>query len=62
MDKTSFILHEGKDIIIAQVYVDDFVFGSTSSRPTKKFNTLMQNEFEMSMMSELSFFLGLQIR
>ena len=45
-----------------QIYVDDIVFGSTNIHLCKEFEALMQGEFEMSMMAELSFFLGLQIK
>ena len=53
---------ERNDILIAQVYVDDIVFGSTSKHLSKSFATCMSKEFEMSMVGELSFFLGLQIK
>ncbi|KAJ9546994.1 hypothetical protein OSB04_019537 [Centaurea solstitialis] len=44
------------------VYVDDIIFGSTDVSMCKKFESLMQSEFEMSMMGELTFFLGLQVK
>ena len=44
-----------------QIYVDDIIFGSTNASLCKEFSTLMQGEFEMSIMGELKFFLGLQI-
>jgi hypothetical protein len=43
------------------VYVDDIIFGSNIELMSKKFAAAMQQEFEMSMLGELSFFLGLQI-
>nr|XP_018622661.1 uncharacterized mitochondrial protein AtMg00810-like [Nicotiana tomentosiformis] len=45
-----------------QVYVDDIIFGSANPLLCKEFSMLMQSEFEMSMMGELTFFLGLQIQ
>ncbi|XP_063942369.1 uncharacterized mitochondrial protein AtMg00810-like [Daucus carota subsp. sativus] len=48
-------------MIFVQVYVDDIIFGSTNENLCKKFAKLMQNNYEMSMMGELSFFLGLQV-
>jgi len=39
----------------------DIIFGYTNSSLCKEFSKLMQNEFEMSMMGELKFFLGIQI-
>jgi hypothetical protein len=49
-------------ILLIEVYVDDIIFGSTDDRLNQKFTKDMQNEFEMSLLGELSFFLGLQIR
>ena len=49
-------------MIIAQVYVDDIIFGSTKDELAHGFSKLRQAEFEMSMIGELSHFLGLQIR
>jgi hypothetical protein len=42
-------------------YVDDIIFGSTKSF-CEEFGKMMSKEFEMSMIGELSFFLGLQIK
>ncbi|GKB61655.1 retrovirus-related pol polyprotein from transposon TNT 1-94 [Tanacetum coccineum] len=52
--------HEG-DILLVQVYVDDIIFGSTNPNFLKRFANLMKNNFEMSMMGELKFFLGIQV-
>jgi hypothetical protein len=49
-------------ILLIEIYVDDIVFGSTNGRLRQKFAKDMQNEFEMLLLGELSFFLGLQIR
>ena len=48
-------------MILVQVYVDDIIFGSTNDNLCKRFAKLMQGKLEMSMMGELSFFLGLQV-
>ncbi|XP_050908632.1 uncharacterized mitochondrial protein AtMg00810-like [Lathyrus oleraceus] len=45
-----------------QVYVDDIIFGSTNIQLVKEFSKLMQVEFEMSLMGELNYFPGLQIK
>ena len=50
------------DILLVQIYVDDIIFGSTNDSLCKEFSQDMQNEFEMSMMGELNFFLGLQVK
>jgi hypothetical protein len=47
------------NILLIEVYVDDIIFGSDDGRLSKKFAKDMQNEFEMSLLGELSFFLGL---
>nr|GEW92553.1 putative ribonuclease H-like domain-containing protein [Tanacetum cinerariifolium] len=49
------------DILLVQIYVDDIIFGSTNLNLSKRFEKLMHNKFEMSMMGELKFFLGIQI-
>ncbi|KAK8578905.1 hypothetical protein V6N13_142162 [Hibiscus sabdariffa] len=62
VDTTLFIKRKDKDILVVQIYVDDIIFGSTNESLCQDFAKLMQGEFEMSMMGELSFFLGLQIK
>ena len=60
-DQTLFIKREDVKLIVAQVYVDDIIFGSTKDELAHGFLNLMQAEFEMSMIEELTHFLGLQI-
>ena len=48
-------------MILVQMYVDDIIFGSTNEKLCQRFSKLMQSEYEMSMMGELSYFLGLQV-
>jgi hypothetical protein len=62
VDQTLFLLRQGRDILIVQVYVDDIVFGGSSNSLVARFAEDMCREFEMSMMGELQFFLGLQIK
>ncbi|GJW45351.1 retrovirus-related pol polyprotein from transposon TNT 1-94 [Tanacetum coccineum] len=61
IDPTLFTRRHGGDILLVQVYVDDIIFGSTNPYFSKRFANLMKNNFEMSMMGELKFFLGLQV-
>ena len=61
-DQTLFIKREDGKLIVAQVYVDDIIFGSTKDKLAYGFSKIMQAEFEMSMIGELTHFLGLQIR
>jgi hypothetical protein len=62
VDQTLFLLRQGRDILIMQVYVDDIVFGGLSNSLVARFAEDMSWEFEMSMMGKLQFFLGLQIK
>ncbi|KAJ9566625.1 hypothetical protein OSB04_002591 [Centaurea solstitialis] len=62
VDSTLFLMKEGEHIVVIQIYVDDTIFGSTSRELCKKFETVMTEEFKMSMMGEINFFLGLQVR
>ncbi|GJU00330.1 retrovirus-related pol polyprotein from transposon TNT 1-94 [Tanacetum coccineum] len=61
IDPTLFITKKGEDILLVQIYVDDIIFGSTNPKLSKKFEKLKHSKFEMSMMGELKFFLGIQI-
>ena len=61
IDPTLFIKTEGNDVIMVQVYVDDIIFGSTNPILCTNFSNLMTTRFEMSMLRELTFFLGLQV-
>ncbi|GJX37275.1 retrovirus-related pol polyprotein from transposon TNT 1-94 [Tanacetum coccineum] len=61
IDPTLFTRRHGEDILLIQVYVDDIIFGSRNLNFSKHFANLMKNNFEMSMMGELKFFLGLQV-
>ncbi|KAL8110256.1 hypothetical protein AgCh_026105 [Apium graveolens] len=43
-------------------YVDDIIFGSTNAKLCERFAKLIQSRYQMSMMGELSYFLGLQVK
>ena len=62
VDTTLFIKKIGKDLFVLQIYVDDIIFGSTNQEFCDEFGKMMAKEFEMSMIGELSYFLGLQIK
>nr|GEW56616.1 retrovirus-related Pol polyprotein from transposon TNT 1-94 [Tanacetum cinerariifolium] len=62
MDNTLFTKKKDLNLIIVQIYVDDIIFGSTCQEMCDDFAKIMHDEFEMSMMGELCFFLGLQIK
>lgn len=59
--KTLFIKKTEPDILLVQIYVDDIISGATSKSMCKEWSEIMWNEFEMSMMEEIKYFLGLQI-
>ena len=62
VDTTLFLKTKGEHLLIVQVYVDDIIFGATHENLCDEFSKMMSSEFEMSMMGELNFFLGLQIK
>ena len=59
IDKTFFIKTKGKDFLIIQVYMDDIIFFGTNNVLCQEFSNWMSKEFEMSIVGELNFFLGL---
>ncbi|GJW24327.1 retrovirus-related pol polyprotein from transposon TNT 1-94 [Tanacetum coccineum] len=62
VDNTLFTKKKSSNLIIVQIYVDDIIFGLTCQDMCDEFSKIMHDEFEMSMMGELNFFLGLQIK
>ncbi|GJY50910.1 uncharacterized mitochondrial protein-like protein [Tanacetum coccineum] len=55
------IMIMNKARLVAQVYVDDIIFGSTNKELCTAVEKLMKDKFQMSSMGELTFFLGLQV-
>ena len=47
---------------MTQVYVDDIVFGATVDDRVIEFSEEIKKEFKMSMVRELTFFFGLQVK
>nr|GEZ09142.1 hypothetical protein [Tanacetum cinerariifolium] len=62
VDNTLFTKKRNSHIIIVQIYMDDIIFGSTCQELCDDFSKIMHDEFEMSMIGELNFFLGQQIK
>jgi hypothetical protein len=62
VDSTLFTRKIGKDLFVCQIYVDDIIFGSTNKSFCDEFSKIMTDRFEMSMMGELKYFLGFQIK
>jgi hypothetical protein len=62
VDKTFFTLNHGTDFLLVQIYVDDIIFDGSSHSLVSRFQEMMESEFQMSMMGELTFFLGIQVK
>nr|GEU66040.1 putative ribonuclease H-like domain-containing protein [Tanacetum cinerariifolium] len=62
IDQTLFIKRQKGDIVLVQIYVNDIIFGSTNKDLCKAFEKLMKDKFQMSLMGELTFFLGVQVK
>ena len=60
-DNNLFVEVDQDNLTIIEVYVDDIIFGSNDDILSKNFATKMRSEFEMSLLGELTYFLGLQI-
>ena len=60
-DSNLYIKEENGSLIIIEVYVDDIVSRSDDDRLSQKFVKEIQNEFQMYMLGEVTFFLGLHI-
>jgi hypothetical protein len=58
VDKTLFTLNHGTDFLLVQIYMDDIIFGGSSHSLMSSFQEIMESEFQMPMMGELTFFLG----
>ena len=59
VDITLFIRKDKNGFVVAQIFVDDIVFGATNDSLTQSFADKMKKMFEMSMVGELTYFLGL---
>jgi hypothetical protein len=61
-DPTLFTKTCDGDIFVCQIYVNDIIFGSTNQKSCEEFSNVMTQKFEMSMMGELTYFLGFQVK
>jgi hypothetical protein len=55
-------LKRGNDFLLVQIYVDDIIFGGSSHVLVSSFHEMIENEFQISMMGELTFFLRIQVK
>jgi hypothetical protein len=62
VDTTLFTKTLANDLFVCQIYVDDIIFGSTNESTCEEFSRIMTQKFEMSMMGELKYFLGFQVK
>jgi hypothetical protein len=62
VDTTLFTKKIEDELFIFQIYVDNIIFGSTNQDFCEEFGDMISREFEISMIGELSFFLGLQVK
>ena len=62
LDPTLFTKTYDGELFVCQIYVDDIIFGCTNQKYSEEFRYMMQEQYQMSMMGELKFFLCLQIR
>lgn len=60
-EPTVYVKKVAKDLIIVCLYVDDIIYTSSSKTLLLEFKTLMQREFEMSDLGNLSYFIGLEV-
>lgn len=62
VDSNLYVKTEQSNQPVVIVYADDIIFGGNDEELCRNFAEEMKNEFEMSMLGELSFFLGLQVQ
>ena len=60
-NQTLFIKREDDELIVAQVCVDEIIFGLTKDELAHSFSKLMLAKFKMCMIRELNHFLRLKI-
>jgi hypothetical protein len=61
-DPTLFTKTCNGDLFVCQIYVDDIIFGYTNQKSYEEFSRVMMQKFEMSMMGELNYFLGFEVK
>nr|GEW46610.1 copia protein [Tanacetum cinerariifolium] len=61
VNSTLFTQKTRKHILLVQIYVDDIIFASIDPKACDIFSNEMSSKFQMLMMGQMSFFLGLQV-
>nr|GEU61812.1 hypothetical protein [Tanacetum cinerariifolium] len=62
VDNIHFTKKKSSNLIIVQIYVNDIIFGSICQDMFDDFSQIMHDDFKISMMCELNFFLIVQIK
>jgi hypothetical protein len=62
VNKTLFTLNHDTDFLLVHIYVDDIIFAGSSHSLVSRFQEMVESEFQISMMGELTFFLGIQVK
>jgi hypothetical protein len=62
VDKTLFTINHDTDFLLVQIYVDDIIFGGSSHTLVSRFQEMIESEFQIFMMGELTFFLCIQVK
>jgi hypothetical protein len=62
VDQTLFTLNHDTDFLLVQIYVDDIIFCGSSHTLVSRFQEIMESEFQISIMGELTFFLSIQVK
>jgi hypothetical protein len=62
VDKTIFTLNHDTNFSLVQICVNDIIFCGSSHTLVSRFQKMMESKFQMSMMGELTFFLGIQVK
>jgi hypothetical protein len=55
VDKILFTLSHDTDFLLVQIYMDDIIFGGSFHTLMYRFQEMMENEFQIFMMGELTF-------
>jgi hypothetical protein len=57
-----YVMGSVNDFLLVQIYVDDIILRRSFHVLVSRFQAMMEKEFQMSMMRELTFFLGIEVK
>src|SRR3954465_2955316 len=61
MEYGVYVQHSGSNMILLCLYVDDILLTGSCSEDMMKFKKLLMNEFEITYLRKMSYFLGMEI-